>query len=106
MRSIKGKPLYEYSKKAAELSSDKEGLQQFFDLLLLWYRDVLLYKSCLDESRLCFRDESFTIRQQAKDLSYQKINAIFDAIDEARMKIDFNVRADVTLTELFSICST
>lgn len=106
MRSIKGKPLYEYSKKAAELSSDKEGLQQFFDLLLLWYRDVLLYKSCLDESRLCFRDESFTIRQQAKDLSYQKINAIFDAIDEARMKINFNVRADVTLTELFSICST
>ena len=105
MRSIKGKPLYEYSEKAALLASDKEGLPQFFDLLSLWYRDVLLYKSCRDESRLCYQDESFTIRQQAKDLSYQRLNLIFDAIDEAKMKIGFNVRADVTLTGLFSVCS-
>ena len=105
MRSIKGKPLYEYSGRASLLASDKESLPQFFDLLLLWYRDVLLYKSCRDESRLCYQDESFTIRQQANDLSYQRLNAIFDAIDEAKMKIGFNVRPDVTLTELFSVCS-
>ncbi len=70
--------------------------EQMLDLITLWYRDVLLYKATQDESLLIFKEDTYDIRLQADDCSYNGLNIIFDAISETRKRLNANVNFELT----------
>ena len=84
-----------------ELSDMREKTSDFLELLTLWYRDVLLYKSTLSDEKLIFQDEVFTIKEQALKFSYEGIEEILKTIKEATARLNSNVNYELTLEMMF-----
>lgn len=80
-----------------------EQIDDFFDLLLLWYRDVLLYKASGADAKLIYKDQAHEIARQAEDCAFDGLNRILDGISQARRRLRFNVNQDMTLELLFML---
>ena len=74
-----------------------DAIADFFDLLMLWYRDVLMHKSTAGAGKLIYKDQAHEIAKQADQASYEGLNQIFDAIETARRRVKSNVNLDMTL---------
>lgn len=79
------------------LNDYKLTIDDFFDICLIWFRDVLLYKATREIDSLTFRDELALIKKQADSHSYQGIEAIMEAIGKARTRLAANVSFDLTM---------
>lgn len=97
LRNIKNMEVDEISDTVARLSELKLSVQDFFDILYIWYRDVLLYKATKDVSNLTFKDEIRDIIKQASESSYDGIETIIEAIDTASRRINAKVNFDLTM---------
>lgn len=82
------------AKKAAE---KKAELDDFFDILMVWYRDVLLLKATNNGNDLIFRDEIQYIKKVADSVSFEGIQNIINAIDVAKRRISSNVNLELTM---------
>ncbi len=74
-----------------------EQVNDFFDLLMLWYRDVLVAKSTKGQGKLIYKDQAHEIGKQAESCSYEGLNHIFEGIETARGRVRANVNMDMTL---------
>lgn len=79
----------------------KEIIGNYFNLLELWYRDVLIYKVSQNKKELLFQREEKNIREQALKLGYDKIGQILDCIQKVRVQIKSNVNFELSLEMLF-----
>lgn len=79
----------------------KGNINDYLDLLAMWYRDVLLFKSTNDANLLIFKDELKTIRRQASVSSYGGIQDIITAIDKAKRRLRANVNFELVMELLF-----
>lgn len=94
-----------------EMMEEMEGIEKkykiksedYINLLVFWFRDVLLYKSIASEAKLIFRGDEYLaqIKRYASDMSFDGINRIFAALDKARARIRANVSFKLTLEMLF-----
>lgn len=87
-----------------ELASAMEHIQKFkmsindyMDLMMMWYRDVLMLKVTGNIDKLLFKGEYSAIRTQAQVLSYKAIEDKIDAISRAKNRLDVNANFDVTM---------
>ena len=69
----------------------------YLDLMLLWYRDVLMFKVTKDANLLLYSDEYSAISEQATKRDYENIENIIAAIDKAKVRLKANVNFDVTI---------
>lgn len=81
--------------------SYKNEINDFMDLLAMWYRDVLLFKSTNDVNLLIFKDDVNMIKKQASTSSYEGIEQILKALDTAKKRLRANVNFDLTIELLF-----
>ena len=79
------------------LAENKDSIDTELDLMMLWYRDVLMFKATKNVNGLLFRDEVGIIRRQAVALSFRHLDAIILAIQKARMRLKANVNFDVAM---------
>lgn len=93
-------PVYDLMQELKPLNDYKENIQDFFDLLLLMFRDVLLYKASKEESRLIFQEQVYTVKQIADKSSFAGLNQILEAIETAGRRIRANVNFELTLEML------
>ena len=89
--------VYEIIDRIKEIAQDKERIGDYLDLCIMWYRDVLIYKATGDDKSLLFGEDVRIIRQQAKMLSYEKIETIMKAIDKAKVRLKANVNFDIVM---------
>ena len=92
--------LYEMGEAIKQISDYKLQVQDYFDLITVWYRDVLYMKATNDVNGLIFKDEVYDIKKQASKHSYHGIEAIIEALDKAKLRINANVNFDLVI-ELF-----
>lgn len=97
IRRLPDIPVYDLLQELKPLNDYKEKIQVFFDLLLLLFRDVLLYKAAGEESSLIFREQSFVIRQMAERGAFPGLNRILESIETAGRRIRANVNFELTL---------
>lgn len=83
------------------MTSEKQNIGEYLDILTLWFRDVLLYKATREIDNLVFKREIMDIREQAEKSSYEGIQEILSAIDRARVRLHANVNFDLTMELLF-----
>ncbi|MCC8142408.1 MAG: DNA polymerase III subunit delta' [Lachnospiraceae bacterium] len=93
-------PTYELVSELEFFDNRKEDIPLFSDLLLLLFRDVLLYKSAGSRERLIFQDQTGLIRQIAGESSFAGLNEILAALQTADQRIRMNVNASLTLEML------
>lgn len=85
MKSIKG------------FSEFKLDMEDFFDILTIWYRDILMYKATREIGDLTFKDELSYIRKQADGSTYEGIETIIKSIESAKARIKANVNFELTM---------
>ena len=100
LRRLGDIPKYDLLQEIKPLNDFKDDIREFFDLVLFWYRDVLLYKAAGTEEQLIFREEAYEIRRQSEKCSYAGLQHILNAIDTADRRIRANVNFDLTMEML------
>ena len=84
-----------------ELVPYKEELFDFFDMVAMWFRDVLLLKVTRNPNKLIFANQYSIMTKQAQVISYEGIEEILKAIDNAKIRINANVSTETVLELLF-----
>ncbi len=75
----------------------KSQIYDYLDLILLWYRDVLMLKVTNDANLLLYSDEYHEISKQASTRNYEDIENIIKAIDKAKVRLEANVNFDIAI---------
>ena len=90
LRRMDSMDLYEISQVMKDLEEYKPQIQDYLDLLTIWFRDVLLYKSMADQDAITFRDEALIIKKQAESAGYGGQEKILEALATAKRRIAAN----------------
>lgn len=80
-----------------EIGEDKDNVKDYIDLMVLWYRDVLLFKATKDMNQLIFQSEYPAISSEANQRDYEKIEEILGAFDKAKLRLKANVNFEVAM---------
>ena len=81
----------------------KISIQDYLDILALWYRDMVYYKATKDIDGIVFRDDIRTIREMVKVCSYEGAEDVMNAIETAKTRLSANVNFDLTMELLFLV---
>lgn len=92
--------LYELGLTIKSITTYKQRMNEFLDLLTLWYRDVLYMKATDDVNNLIFKDEVYDIKKQAAKKSYSGIENILQALELTRTRLKANVNFDLVIEML------
>ena len=79
------------------INNYKLTIDDYLDLMAMWYRDVLVFKSVNDTNPLIFKDEIPLIKEQAVECSYEGLNDILNAIDKVKIRLKANVNFDLVI---------
>ncbi len=92
--------IYELPVTIKNINAYKQRMDEYLDLLTLWYRDLLYLKATDDVNNLIFKDEVYDIKKQAAKKSYSGIENIFQAIELTRTRLKANVNFDLVIEML------
>ena len=97
VKKIDDMDIYELNQVIKEMNEYKTQINDFFDLLTLWYRDVLYFKSTENVNNLIFRDEVYDIKKQAAKKSYSGIETILKNLEKVKTRLNANVNFDLSI---------
>lgn len=80
-----------------KIGTYKIDINDYLDLLMVWYRDVLMFKATQDADLLIFKEELGAIRDKAKNSSYEGLECILKALDKAKIRLNANVNFDMVM---------
>lgn len=80
-----------------KINEFKFDVNDYLDILSVWYRDVLLFKATHDANNLIFREEIQYIRKVADKSTYEGIERIIDALEKSKQRLNANVNFDLTI---------
>ena len=83
------------------ITAYKLEITDYLDIIMIWYRDVLLYKATKDMDKVVFKEQISYIKEQAKKSSYEGIETILKALDTAKARLRANVNFDLVMELLF-----
>jgi len=97
LKYIDDMELYEIIDGLKRISEQKERIDDYLDLIILWYRDILMYKVTKDINLLTYKNESMDISKQASVKSYEGIEQIIAAVEKAKIRLNANVNFDIAI---------
>lgn len=97
VKYINDMEISEIVKAIKKISEYKFEITDYLDILSVWYRDVLLFKATKDANSMIFRDEIQYIRKVADRSTYEGIETIVKALQQAKRRLDANVNFDLTM---------
>ncbi len=80
-----------------QISAYKINIEDYLDILLIWYRDVLMFKATGDLDGLVFKDEIVSIRERAGRSSYEAVERIIEAIEKTKVRLRANVNFELAM---------
>ena len=101
VKNIRGMELHEVMKAIKRINEYQMDVNDYLDVLSIWYRDVLLFKATNDVNHLIFKEEIQYIRKAANMSAYEGIEKILEPLDRAKRRLRANVNFDLTMELLF-----
>ena len=83
------------------ISVYKLEITDYLDIIMIWYRDVLMYKATKDLDKVVFKDQIKYIKEQAQKSSYEGIELILESLEKAKTRLKANVNFDLVMELLF-----
>ncbi len=80
-----------------KISEYKLEINDYLDIISIWYRDVLLFKATNDANHLIFKEEIQFIKKAAGKSDYEGIETILKALERAKGRLSANVGFDLTM---------
>ncbi len=78
-------------------AENKSQINDCLDLMMLWYRDVLMFKATKDANVLLYQDELQDISRQAELIDFEHLNHIMDAFSTVKSRLNANVNYDMAM---------
>lgn len=75
----------------------KLEINDYLDIIAIWYRDVLIYKATKNVDRVVFSDQMKYIKERARRSSYEGIENILDALEKAKARMKANVSFELSM---------
>ena len=97
LRGVEQMDLSEMLAVIKELGTRRDEVRDYIDLMVLWYRDVLIFKATKNVNQLLFQEEASHISREASHRSYEKLEEILQAFEKAKVRLRANVSFDVTM---------
>lgn len=89
--------LYEMTEAIKQITEYKLEISDYFDLIMIWYRDVLLYKATADANQLVFQEEIYNIKKKASKSSYEGIEQVLEDLEKAKVRLRANVNFELVI---------
>ena len=97
MKRLDDIEIYEMGAAIKQINEYKLTINDYFDLMMIWYRDILLFKATGDVNGLIFKDEVYDIKRQEEKSSYRGIENILEALHKAQIRLNANVNFDLVI---------
>ncbi len=97
MKNIREIDIAEISDAVKYLAENKSQIEDCLDLMMLWYRDVLMFKATRDVNHLLYKDELQDIKNQAKVLSFENLERIMNSFATVKSRLKANVNFDIAI---------
>ncbi len=101
MKYIHEMELSEIVNAVSHISVYKLEITDYLDIIMIWYRDVLMYKATKDLDKVVFKDQIKYIKEQAQKSSYEGIELILESLEKAKTRLKANVNFDLVMELLF-----
>ncbi len=72
-------------------------INDYLDIMAVWYRDILLFKATHDMNHLIFRDEIQSIQKVAQYSDYEGIEEVIRALEVAKSRLRSKVNYELTM---------
>ena len=97
LRNIRDMEVHEMAAAIKKITEYQFDVNDYLDILSIWYRDVLLFKATHDVNGLIFREEIQYIRKVADRSTYAGIESIIEGLEKAKQRLSANVNFDLTM---------
>ena len=97
LKNIQELDVDDLSRAVSDIEQFKLSINDYMDLMMMWYRDALMLKVTGNVDKVLFKNEYMSLKKQAAVLSYKAIEDKIDAIDHAKRRLDVNANFDVTM---------
>ncbi|MCM1175705.1 MAG: DNA polymerase III subunit delta [Blautia sp.] len=97
VKYINDMDISEVVKAIKKISEYQFDVTDYLDILSVWYRDALLFKATKDANSLIFKNELQYIRRVADRSTYEGIETIVKALQQAKRRLEANVNFDLTM---------
>ena len=97
IKRLKDIDLYEMTQAVKQITEYKLEITDYFDLMMVWYRDVLLYKATAYANKLVLKDQIYDIKKAASQSSYEGIELILEALEKAKARLRANVNFELVI---------
>ncbi len=97
VKYINDMEINEIVKAIKKIMEYKLDVNDYLDILTVWYRDVLLFKATKDMNSLVFKQEIQQIRRVADRSTYEGIENIVSALQQAKRRLEANVNFDLAM---------
>ncbi len=97
LKYINEMEMHEIVSAIKKINEYKFDVNDYLDILSVWYRDVLLFKATHDVNHLIFREEIQYIRRVADRSTYEGIEKIIDALEKSKQRLVANVNFDLAM---------
>lgn len=97
LKNIQELDVDDLTKAVSDIEQFKLSINDYMDLMMMWYRDALMLKVTGNVDRVLFKNEYASLKKQAGMLSYRAIGDKIDAIERAKKRLDVNANFDVTM---------
>lgn len=97
MKRLEEIDVYELGAAVKQIGEYKLQIEDYFDLMMIWFRDILYMKATGDVNGLIFKDQALDIKKQAAVHSYNGIEEILKALETAKTRINANVNFDLVI---------
>ena len=101
VKNINDMEIHEIVKAIKKISEYKFDVNDYLDILMAWYRDVLLFKATKDVNSLVFKEDIQQIMRMSDRSTYEGIELIVNALQIAKKRLEANVNFDLTMELLF-----
>lgn len=97
LKDINKMEIYELIDAVKRMSKYKLEIYDYIDLMIMWYRDILMLKVSGSPDKLLFKEEYSTLKQQANYISFEGIENVLEAMDKLKIRLEANVNFDIAM---------
>lgn len=97
VKNIDSFELSEIMESLKGIAENKAQIDDYLDLMLLWFRDVLMFKATMDANLIIYKEEITDIKKQASVKSFEALDHIIKTFDETKKRLQANVNFEIAL---------
>ena len=97
LKNVNKMEVYELVEAVKKMAKYKLDVYDYIDLMMIWYRDLLMLKVSGSPDKLLFKEEYATLKQQANYISFEGIENVLEAMDKVKVRLDANVNFDIAM---------